>query len=439
MALPQIILARQAVALLAVAKDVYAGVSRLPPEERAKIAADTARLQELMLRLSGRALTKFGGTQRLGSKVGRIVPVGETKQLTHAEYDELRLLISRLSGFAALHVSASADRQIGRGMRGAVTTRVIRTGGRQAGTYLVRRGSRPVQAEGLADEQPALLPPASEIDLRSQLQAWLAETDSVDGAGAPPAIDAALEAAAFLLVRHGLLRCAEDRALTELVTRMQQVDTPALAGVLLDELHAELRKSLHVAAVRGGASDSDAWQQADSVIQAAFDAWCARQVAILQGASGPSTDVSVVREQVETLLAFRHQVEIEPGGDLSFAHGSTCMFVSVEEWQGHPVVQLSLPVLFGAEPTHALLMRVVTEGTYLFGHLMVDERDGLIDLILTHGLLGDHLDPPELLLAVELMTEVADGIDDQLAAQFGGTVYDAAFSSEALIAPDDHD
>jgi hypothetical protein len=439
MALPQIILARQAVALLAVAKEVYASVSRLPPEERAKIAADTARLQELMLRLSGRALTKFGGTQRLGSKVGRIVPVGETKELTPAEYDELRLLISRLSGFAALHVSASADRRIGRGMRGAVTTRVIRAGGRQAGTYLVRRGSRPVQVEGPADEQPASLPLASEMDLRSQLLAWLAEIRGVDGAGAPPEIDAALEAAAFLLIRHGLLRCAEHRALTGLVTRMQQIDTPAMAGALLDELHAELRKCLHDSVVRGGAPDSDAWQQADSSIQATVDAWGARQVAILQGASGPSTDVSVVREQVETLLTYRHQVEIEPGGDLSLAHGSTCMFVGVEEWQGHPVVQLSLPVLLGAEPTPALLMRIVTEGTYLFGHLMVDERDGLIDLILTHGLLGDHLDPPELLLAVELMTEVADGIDDQLAARFGGAVYDAAFSSEALIAPNDHD
>jgi hypothetical protein len=408
MAIPQLILARQAVALLAVAKEVYAGVSRLPPDQRAAVAADTARLQELMLLLSGRALTKFGGGRALGSKVGKLVPVANARELTDAEQEELRRLISRLGAIAAIHISDSADRNIGGGARGAMATHAIRYTSRQAGSRLAKYGAQPVGA-----------------DVEQPLPLTLGPAESAPATGAD----------ALLLIRHGLLPCAQAIQLSELAERMRQVDTPALADAVLDQLLTAVRQGLHDAAIQAGVNDADAWAHAGSAAQHAVDEWAARRRSILQGTTGPSTDVSTTREQVETLLIHDVDVRIEPSGDVSFAHGSSCLFVGVEDWNGHPVVQLSLPVLLGADPTHALLMRVATEGTYLFGHLMVVERDGLIDVILTHSLLGDHLDPPELQLAVGLMTEVADEIDDQLASQFGGAVFAAALTPDALVEP----
>lgn len=429
MAIPQLMLARQAVALLGVAKEVYAGISRLPPDERAAVAEDTARLRELMTRLSGRALTKFGGPRGLGAKQGRFSSA-DGATLTAAEVEELRRLVARLSAFAAVHVSESADRTTGRGARGKMTKYAVKFAAGKAGERLADYGGR-TSAGPVEPATPELGPTAGQPSaLRTWLAAWVGE-HAVDASG----VDAATEAAAFLLVRHGLLPSARAAGLGRAVQRMADVDTPALAGAVLDEVYAEYGGDLHAAARRRGLSDAAAWTEVHQTTQAVVERWGARHRAILDGTNARSTDVAAVREQVETLLAFKHEVEAEPGGDLSFGCGSTCMFVGVDGWEGHAVVRMSMAVLLGAEPTHELLMRIATGGTYLFGHLMAIERDGLIDMILLHALLGDHLDAPELDLTVAMMTEVADGIDDRLATKLGDDVYDAALTHEMVLAP----
>jgi hypothetical protein len=103
---------------------------------------------------------------------------------------------------------------------------------------------------------------------------------------------------------------------------------------------------------------------------------------------------------------------------LCIRQGSAAVFLKVEAWlNNHTVVELVCPVLKGVDRTPGLLEKLdqLNKGLF-FGKAYTHDQG----VWLAHNLLGDHLDPEELLAAVGLLARVADKIDDELKGQFGG-------------------
>jgi hypothetical protein len=69
---------------------------------------------------------------------------------------------------------------------------------------------------------------------------------------------------------------------------------------------------------------------------------------------------------------------------------------------------------------------IATDALYLWGALRVYAKDGenMGMLTLYYVLLGDFVDPEELLTALYMIASTADGEDDVLQKQFGGRVVD---------------
>lgn len=85
------------------------------------------------------------------------------------------------------------------------------------------------------------------------------------------------------------------------------------------------------------------------------------------------------------------------------------------------VVTITSPVLRSVPVTNDLLSWVATEGwRFLFGHVTLEETDGLGDLNFQHRLLATRLDAEELDAAVVAVVATADQLDDELQARFGG-------------------
>lgn len=98
--------------------------------------------------------------------------------------------------------------------------------------------------------------------------------------------------------------------------------------------------------------------------------------------------------------------------------GSTAVFLKASTWAaGHTIVELVCPVLKGVERTHALLEKLNELNTTLYFGKAYWHEGGVW---LAHNLLGDHVDPEELVTALGMMATVADRTDDGLKSDFGG-------------------
>ncbi|MCU0268223.1 MAG: hypothetical protein MUF83_06195 [Acidimicrobiales bacterium] len=132
--------------------------------------------------------------------------------------------------------------------------------------------------------------------------------------------------------------------------------------------------------------------------------------------------VAEVSEQVRGYLEeFLGSVEDEDGA-LCFRYGSARVFVRTEVWdEDSAVVKIDAPLVTGAEASPELFRHIAThEVGPNFGHLKAVERDGVIDIHFGHTLLGEHLQPAQLRLAVVAVAYGGDQLDDDLVARFGG-------------------
>lgn len=85
------------------------------------------------------------------------------------------------------------------------------------------------------------------------------------------------------------------------------------------------------------------------------------------------------------------------------------------------VVTVTSPILRGVPMTDDLLRWVATQGwRFMFGHVTLEEIDGAANLNLQHRLLATRLDAEELDAAVVAVVAIADRLDDELQARFGG-------------------
>jgi hypothetical protein len=98
--------------------------------------------------------------------------------------------------------------------------------------------------------------------------------------------------------------------------------------------------------------------------------------------------------------------------------GSAAVFIRAEAWlNNHVIVELLCPVLKNIERPANLLDKLndLNRGLF-FGKAYMHDNG----VWLAHNLLGDHLDPEELIAALGLLSRVADKLDDELKGSFGG-------------------
>lgn len=108
-------------------------------------------------------------------------------------------------------------------------------------------------------------------------------------------------------------------------------------------------------------------------------------------------------------------------GRIRVVQGSAAVFIKVESWiHNHTVVELVCPVLKQVPRTSALLEKLDELNKGLFFGKAYTHDSGVW---IAHNLLGDHLDPEELLAAAGLIARVADKLDDELKGEFGGNRY----------------
>lgn len=100
--------------------------------------------------------------------------------------------------------------------------------------------------------------------------------------------------------------------------------------------------------------------------------------------------------------------------------GSTLVFVRPAVWSGRTVVQLFAPVAVDCRSiTGELALRLAEKNSELvFGKFSIDRSRRMI--LFEHALLGDSLDPPELLQALIAVAATADQHDEEVSRLAGG-------------------
>lgn len=131
---------------------------------------------------------------------------------------------------------------------------------------------------------------------------------------------------------------------------------------------------------------------------------------------------TTVAELRATIEGYLHEGNIpfrDRGHRLSVRRGSSAVFIKPAKWgDEHTVVELLSPVLTDIERSPELLEKLNELNMALyFGKAYWHDRSVWI----AHNLLGDHIDRDELVAAVGMIGTVADKLDDDLKARFGGT------------------
>lgn len=138
-----------------------------------------------------------------------------------------------------------------------------------------------------------------------------------------------------------------------------------------------------------------------------------------------SSKLLETKDKVQRLLTdLLNNVQIDKEGRFHFRHGSSQIFVRVREWQDGTVVDVIAPTNFNVPASPELFRYVATNvDAYVFGRLAANEHDKGVNVVFSHTLLGDTLDPDELKWAVFAVAGTADTIDDEIRAKFGGEIF----------------
>ena len=97
-----------------------------------------------------------------------------------------------------------------------------------------------------------------------------------------------------------------------------------------------------------------------------------------------------------------------------------------DDWDSIVVVEISSIILFDVPCSDELFEHLArTNGDSLFGAIFAtssswSEREGFCDLILNHRLMGNHLDPDELNLAIVAIGVVVNEFRKEYHEAFGG-------------------
>ncbi|HEY8451549.1 MAG: hypothetical protein FWJ70_01740 [Micromonosporaceae bacterium] len=131
-------------------------------------------------------------------------------------------------------------------------------------------------------------------------------------------------------------------------------------------------------------------------------------------------DAAALREQVRAVLAAMYQtspdrLNADPDGDIGIRAGSAMVFVKVRERP--PVVDVLSPILTQVRPSERLYGRL----SELTNRMPVGRLYCADDTVWASiPVFGRNFQPSHLILAVQVMTSLADELDDRLLGEFGG-------------------
>jgi hypothetical protein len=133
-----------------------------------------------------------------------------------------------------------------------------------------------------------------------------------------------------------------------------------------------------------------------------------------------SYDAEALREQVRTVVAAMQrtspeQLTADADGDISIRAGSAMVFVKVRE--NPPLVDVFSPVLTQIKPSEKLYWRL----SELTNRMPIGRLYCANDTVWASvPVIGRNFQPSHLTLAVQVMTGLADELDDRLHGEFGG-------------------
>ena len=136
--------------------------------------------------------------------------------------------------------------------------------------------------------------------------------------------------------------------------------------------------------------------------------------------------VAEVKEKGQRQLAREFgSISVDRDGDYWVTAGSARVYVSVKEWGERTFVEVFSQTNFGLTSSPELFEWVAKHSAeYRFGHVaLVELDDGAARIDFRHHLLGDFLDPDELVVAVRAVGLTADEIDDEIKERFGGRLF----------------
>lgn len=143
----------------------------------------------------------------------------------------------------------------------------------------------------------------------------------------------------------------------------------------------------------------------------------------------PSTTIDAIADTtalVRDHLSSFDDVTANDDGSCTLLWGSARVDVTIEVFdEDQSVIQVKATCVTGATPSPELYEHVATTSVDLGHYSIVPEDGGTVAVVISHGLIGEFLNPAELRMTVVAVAHEADTTDDALAERFGGSVYHA--------------
>jgi hypothetical protein len=142
--------------------------------------------------------------------------------------------------------------------------------------------------------------------------------------------------------------------------------------------------------------------------------------ALERALAGVTEDVVPLDERVRTVVATMSkttidQLQVDTDGDIGIRAGSAMVFVRVRD--NPPLVDVFSPILTEVEPTEQLYVKL----SELTNRMPIGRLYCAQDTVWASiPVFGRNFQPTHLMLAVQVMTGLADELDDRLHGEFGG-------------------
>lgn len=195
--------------------------------------------------------------------------------------------------------------------------------------------------------------------------------------------------------------------------------TPALATVLTRTLR-DIYGAPHPAFLRYEACEATGEPLPGAALGTAQAGRAAEPPPPEPSAPADSTDPELLRDQVRMVIAgMQHlspgQLTTDPDGDIGIRAGTAMVFVTVRD--SPPLVDVRSPVLTGVSPSEQLYERL----SELTNRMPVGRLYYVRDTVWASvPVFGRDFRPSHLVLAIQVMTGLADELDDRLQREFGG-------------------
>ena len=139
-----------------------------------------------------------------------------------------------------------------------------------------------------------------------------------------------------------------------------------------------------------------------------------------------SDDLELLTVKVQRILAeYLSDVRLSDKGGFMVPYESTMVVVSPRQMDEERTAVVLFALMNQNVPATPELFKWVATNTdeYMFGHIglhMLEGDDTKCNLVFSHTLLGDYLDPEELRSAIGAVATTANHLDDEVQDRFGG-------------------